>query len=192
MGAKTLFLSAGHGGADAGNTAAGPVERDELIGIAGGMRRMAALLGYRAGLGGVVFLDDGLDLQGQLAALRGWKPSAADGDLGVDLHLDYHRNRPSGGALVIYDEQERSKRIADVLLQRWCKATGIQSNGIHRSTEFAQRNRGFPDFGFCAPAWPGIIFELGSLNNARDMSVVRDPFCQALALHLIVEAWREI
>ena len=126
MGAKTLFLAAGHGGTDRGNTSTGLVEAEELRRIVGGMRRMAALLGLPAGLGGIVFLPDELDLAGELRALQGWRPAAADGDLAVDWHLDY---RAGGeGALVLVDEQPRSARIAGTSFSRRrspvCSPTG--------------------------------------------------------------------
>lgn len=189
MGAATLFLAAGHGGADRGNTAAGVVERDELVRIVAGMRLWYRLTGVPQGLGGVVFLDDELDLLGEIKALERWHISTADGDLAVDVHLDY---RPgSSGALVIYDEAPQSKRFAERFLSRWCNATGIRNNGIHRSNVVAPAWRGWDDFGFCRPRqWAGVIIELGCLNSATDLAIVRNPVYQALAAQLAWEAWR--
>lgn len=190
MGHKSLFLAAGHGGADAGNTAAGVVERDELLAIAGGMRRWSRLRQQQQGLGGLIFLDDDLDLLGQLRVLHRWRPSTGDGDLAVDLHLDYNRNRPRGGALVIHNGVGQAAAIGALILRRWCAATGIVSNGLHLGRQVAPLWRGWDDFGWTRPrAWPALILELGSLNCASDMTTVRDPLAQVLLLTLVLEAW---
>ena len=190
MGTSTLFIAAGHGGRDAGNTATGQVERDELLAFAGGIRRWCRAMRIVHGLGGVVFLDDGLDLAGEVAAMRAWKASARDGDLAVDLHLDYRANDTRGGALVLYDETAYTRGWAETWLERWCTATGIRSNGVHRSTDAARGWRGWPDFGFTAPAWPGVIVELGCLNSPADLAIVRNPFWQAFAAQLLVDTWK--
>lgn len=190
MGRKTLFLAAGHGGTDPGNTAAGIVERDELLGIAAGMRRWSRLRQQPQGLGGLIFLDDGLDLVGQLRALRGWRPSVADGDLAIDLHLDYNAHRPSGGALVIHNGVGQAATLGALVLRRWCAATGIVSNGIHLGRQVAPLWRSWDDYGWTRPrAWPALILELGSLNCASDMVIARDPLAQALLHTLVIEAW---
>jgi N-acetylmuramoyl-L-alanine amidase len=190
VGIKSLFLAAGHGGADRGNTAAGMVERDELIALAGGMRRWSRLRQQPQGLGGLIFLDDGLDLLGQLRALARWRPSAVDGDLAIDLHLDYNARRPRGGALAIHNGVGQAATHAATMLGRWCAATGIVSNGMHLGRQVAPIWRGWDDFGWTRPrGWPAVILECGSLNSAADMAIVRDPQAQALLLTLIVESW---
>lgn len=190
MGHKSLFLAAGHGAADPGNTAAGIVERDELIGIAAGMRRWSRLRGQRLGLGGLIFLDDNLDLLGQLRALHRWRPSTDDGDLAIDLHLDYNNKRPRGGALVIHNGVGQAAALGALILRTWCSATGIVSNGLHLGRQVAPPWRGWDDYGWTRPRdWPALILEIGSLNCASDMATVRDPMAQALLLTLITEAW---
>lgn len=191
MGKATLFIAAGHGGRDAGNVATGHVERDELVAFVGGMRRWFAATRTAPGLGGVVMLDDHLDLRGEVAEIGRWRPMARDGDLAVDVHLDYRANE-RGGALVVYDESAYGRQWAETWLERWCAATGIRSAGVHRSTEAARRWRGWSDYGFTAPAWPGAIVELGCINHAADLAIVRDPFWQAFAAHLLVATWKEI
>jgi hypothetical protein len=144
-------------------------------------------------LGGLVFLDDSLDLLGQLRALHRWQPSVADGDIAVDVHLDYKASRPRGGALVIHNGVGQAAAIGALFLRRWCAATGIVSNGIHLGREVAPAWRGWDDFGWTRPrGWPALILELGSLNCASDMAIARDPLAQALLLTLVLEAWREL
>lgn len=189
MGRKTLFLAAGHGGSDPGTTAAGSVERDELLAIVGGMRRWSRLRQQPQGLGGLIFLDDGLDLLGQLRSLYRWRPSVADGDLAIDLHLDYNVNRPRGGALAIHNGVGPAAALGARVLRHWCAATGIVSNGIHLGRQVAPLWRGWDDFGWTRPGWPALILELGSLNCASDMLIARDPLAQALLLTLVIEAW---
>jgi hypothetical protein len=190
MGIKSLFVAAGHGGADAGNTSAGSVERDELIAVVGGMRRWSRLRRQPQGLGGLIFLDDGRDLLGQLRSLYRWRPSVADGDLAVDLHLDYSAGRPRGGALAIHNGVGRAAAIGAEVLRRWCAATGIVSNGVHLGRQVAPLWRGWDDYGWTRPRdWPALILEIGSLNAAHDMAIARDPLAQALLLTLLLEAW---
>lgn len=189
MGKRTLFLAAGHGGPDRGNvTRSGVVERDELLAIVGVMRARFAVRGIPTGVGGAVFLDDILDLGGQMEAMKAWKANSADGDLGLDIHLD---NKPGdSGALILYDEAPQSKRFAEMFLPRWCAATGIKSNGIHRSAEVAQRWRGWDDYGWCRPRdWSGAVVELGCANNQRDLGAVRNHENRLLAANLIWEVW---
>lgn len=188
MGKATLFLAAGHGGTDRGNTSAGIVERDELVAFTGTIRRWYSLIGIPQQLGGAIFLDDELDLLGELKVLETWKLSERDGDLAVDLHLDFRQN--SSGALVLYDESAIGRRVGETFLQRWCAATGIRNNGAYRSADVARPWRGWDDFGFCRPRWPGIIVELGCLNSPNDMAIVRNPLFQALAGQFLWEAWR--
>lgn len=189
MGKATLFLTAGHGGADRGNTAAGICERDELIGIVGGMRTWFERYGIAHQVGGGIFLSDALDLAGQLQHLKMWRLKEADGDLALDMHLDYASARPSGGAMVIISRHPLAKRFADRFLPRWCQATGIQNNGIHYGDVVAPKWRGWPNFGHTSQDWPAAIVELGSLNNARDMAMVRSPVMQALAAQFSWEAY---
>lgn len=191
MGTPLLVLAAGHGGTDRGNVTTGIVERDELIRIAGGMRMWFHLNSIPEQLGGAVWIDHDLDLAGELAAIKQWKLRETDGDLAVNLHLDYNASRLQGGALMIYDESPTAKRVAEVVLARWCAATGIVNNGVHRSVVVARRWRNFDDFGFCRPSeYGGLIFELGSLNSTHDMQIVRNPVYQALAAQFLWEAWR--
>lgn len=191
MSKSTLFLTAGHGGSDRGNTAvAGLVERDETIAIVSGMRAWFVAYGIPSGVGGAVFLPDALDLAGQLQRLKLWRLNEADGDLALDFHLDYAANRPSGGAMVIINRYASAQMFADRFLARWCAATGIRSNGIHYGDVVAPLWRGFTNFGHTAQPWPAAIVELGSLNNAGDMATVRNPVTQALAAQFVYEAWR--
>ena len=186
MGARTLFLASGHGGADRGNTASGFVEADECVAIIGDVRRWFTAIGVPPSLGGAIFLDDGLDLNGQLQRLKLLRPTEADNDLCLDWHLDFAATRPAGGAMVITNDRPAAKQWAHDFLTQWCDATGIRSNGVHLGAVAAPKWRGWPDFGWTRPAWPACIVELGSLNNARDMRIVRDPLSRALAAHL---AW---
>ncbi len=192
MGKQTLFIAAGHGGTDKGNTTAGIVERDELIAIVGGMRHWLQQAGYLHGLGGVIFLEDRLDLAGEIAALDAWKLTAADGDMAVDFHLDYRAGRADGGALVLYDETPYALAFGQQFLTHWCAATGIKNNGNYRSNVVAKPWRGWDDFGFCRPRWPGVIVELGCLNCAHDMRVVRSPYFQALAAQIALNVWQQV
>lgn len=188
MGKPTLFLAAGHGGADPGNTASGLCERDELIAFTATLRDWYRAMSVPVELGGAIFLDDALALEGELAVLNKWNLKAVDNDLAVDLHLDYKPG--ASGALILFDESEIGKQVGGHFLLRWCQATGIHNNGIFRSSEVAGPWRGWDDFGFCRPRWPGIIIELGCINSASDMQVIRHPMYRALAGQFLWEAWR--
>jgi N-acetylmuramoyl-L-alanine amidase len=192
MGAQTLFIAAGHGGQDKGNTSAGIIERDELIQIVGGMRKWFADLSVPNGLGGVVFLDDALDLAGEISTLQRWRPTAADSDMAVNVHLDFKPTKADGGALVLYDETPYARAFSEYFLIRWCKATGIANNGVFRSSDVARSWRGWDDFGFCRPGWPGVIVELGCLSHVRDMQIVRNQYYRLLAGQLIYNAWQAV
>lgn len=191
MGSRTLFVAAGHGGNDRGNTSVPPyVEADETQKITDRMYEWATLNGVKRGVGGIVFLDDVLDLLGQLDAMKAWKANSQDGDLGVDIHLDYRKG--GRGALVLHDENLISLKVGAAFLRRWCNVTGIPNNGLHPSKLFAQQNRGFDDFGWCRPReWGGIIIELGCLNSPVDMSICTNPTYQHLAMQFLWEAFNE-
>lgn len=193
VGIQTLFVAAGHGGQDLGNIATGAVERDELVAIIGQMRTWFRRLGVAEGLGGVMFVADELDLVGEVQAISKWGPVAADGDLGVDVHLDYKPNKRNGGALVLYDETPYALEFAQRFLARWCAATGIANNGAYDHLRAAKEWRGWPDgFGFCRPRWPGVIIELGCLSCPDDMHIVRNPYFRILAGQLMYNVWREV
>ncbi len=187
MGQKTLFVAAGHGGTDCGNTAAGIVERDELIAIVRDMRAWFKQRALPNALGGYIITPDELDLKGELAYLAPWKLSRADGDLAVDVHLDYRPN--SSGALVLHNGGS-AKTFADRFLPAWCRAAGIRNNGVHYGPDVAMAWRGWPNFGFLAVDYPAVIIELGCLNDPQDMEKVRRPIVRHLLAELIWEYHR--
>lgn len=189
MGTPTLFLAAGHGGTDHGATANDHREADLLIQFIGGMRAARTARGLKAGLGGVVFLDDALDLAGELAFLKEWKLTAQDQDLCIDFHLDFKPR--NSGALVLYDEQPVSFQFARLWQQRWCALTGIKNNGIHPAKQSAQAWRGWDDFGWTRPPWPGVIVELGCVNSRFDRERINQRTIQAEAMTLAYVCWCE-
>lgn len=191
MGRRTLFLAAGHGGKDKGNTSAGIVEADELIRFTAGVRGWFSRNAIPDALGGAMFVPDSLDLVGQLQWVRFWKPNAADGDLAIDFHLDYNANRPTGGALVIHNDHSVAQSFAERFLTGWCKRTSIKSNGVHLGRDVAMKWRGWDDFGWTARPWPAVIIELGSLNCHWDMVTIRDPLAQAVAARLVWETFAQ-
>jgi N-acetylmuramoyl-L-alanine amidase len=188
MGKPTLFLAAGHGGTDKGNTTTAYVERDELIVIVDHMVKWLSGYGVPTGVGGYVKIDHSHALSGEIAAITGWKPDGAD--LALDVHLDYRTG--SSGALVIVDQTPIARRFAERWLPRWCARTGIKNNGIHDSIDWATRQRGWSDMGFCAPRWPGAILELGCLNAPHDMSIVRNDQMRYLCAQLVWETWESL
>lgn len=189
MGKPTLFIAAGHGDDDPGNSSVpGVVERDELITIVGRIKRWHILNGRSINVGGCVFIDDRHKLQGEIDAIRAWKPD--DRDLAVDVHLDYGGS--GRGALALIDGSELARAWSHAFLPRWCAATGIVFRGIHDSRQFAQANRSWPDFGFTGAAFPGVIVELGHMDNVFDLEIVRDPIYQVLAGEFMWQAWRDI
>jgi hypothetical protein len=189
VGVPTLFLAAGHGGSDKGNTAAGFIEAEETIKIVESIRKWYAFRRVPTGLGGCVFLNDSLDLVGQLGALGPWKLDA--GDLAVDIHLDYKAG--ARGAMVIVDETTLAQRFGQVFLAEWCRATGIPTAGvgIFDSKLAAKQWRSWSDYGWCAPRWPGVIVELGRMNAGDDMAIVRNPVYQVMAGEIIWHAWQQ-
>jgi hypothetical protein len=191
MGKRTLFLAAGHGGNDRGNTSAGVNERDELITFTNGVKRWLDLTHTQiGGAGGVVILDHKLDLAGEIKEIGRWTPSSTDGDLAINFHLDYRPKDMAGGALAIVDETPYARTFAEQFLRDWCLATGIRFNGVHYSKQAAAAWRGWDDYGFCRPTWPGLILELGCLSHAPDLAIVRDVMCQALAAQIIKDVWK--
>jgi N-acetylmuramoyl-L-alanine amidase len=189
VGIPTLFLAAGHGDEDRGAKADGLREADLLIAFVGGMREARAACGAPARLGGVVFLDDALDLAGELQALKAWKPTAQDRDLCIDFHLDFKPG--TSGALVLYDEQPVSKRFAKLWQQRWCALTGIKDNGIHPAKASARAWRGWDDYGWTRPDWPGCIVELGCVNSAFDRMRIAQRVVRTSAMALAWQCYRE-
>jgi N-acetylmuramoyl-L-alanine amidase len=189
MGKSTIVYASGHGGHDKGNTTTGIIERDELISITAGMRRWFELNNHPIQqAGGVVFIDNGLELAGELTAIRDWKLNAADDDLAINGHLDYRRG--GSGALVICNQLPLAQQVARQFLARWCEETGIRNNGVHDSKRWARTQRGWNNMGFCAVNYPAIIVEFGCLNSEFDMQRVRDGVNQALAAQLFWETWR--
>lgn len=187
MGKQTLFIAAGHGGDDKGNTTTGLVERDlviDVVNMAWKWYQIAEELKREPG--GVVVIDHQKALAGEIADINAWKPDS--GDLALNVHLDYKAG--SRGALCLVDREPRSVAWAKLFLERWCKLTKIPSRGVHDSQTVAPSWRGWSDFGFCAaPRFPGVIVELGCLNSAEDMAVIRDPVHQILFAHCAWQAW---
>lgn len=188
MGTKTLGLSFGHGGTDAGLVHNGVKERDELIEIGKTMRLWCAQLGIPDAFGGVKFVDDQLALPGEIKAFTGWQFNAGDRDLAVNIHLD----SAARGALAIYDTTPYTKVFAQRWLDMWCRATGIAHRGIYDSKHWARTARGWPDMGFSAGPFPGVILELGSMPSDYDMDVVRDEYWRAFAVQSMIDIWRTL
>lgn len=188
MGIPTLFIAAGHGGTDRGNTASGNIEAHETIRFVDGMNAWFQRYGVPASLGGCITLLHNLDLQGQIKAITDWKLTPPD--LALDIHLDYRNG--SSGALVIYDEHPHGRRFAEAWLRRWCEATGIRNNGAHYGPAVARDWRGWSNFGWCAPRYPGLILELGCINSPSDLAKIRTPMNQALCAQIVWEEWNKV
>lgn len=188
MGKPTLFIAAGHGGTDKGNTTTRFCEADELIVIVDHMTKWLDNYGISSGVGGYVQIDHTHALQGEIGAINAWKPDG--GDLAIDVHLDYRNG--SSGALVIVDESEIGMKWSKLFLDRWCNRSGIKNNGIHDSKVWATTQRGWTDMGFCRPRWPGVILELGCLNSNHDMSIVKNDLMRYVAAQFMWEAWQHV
>ena len=189
MSTPTLFIASGHGGTDPGNTTTGRIERDEVISFVDGMREYAALAAIPHGLGGVVFVPHRFALGEQLTyLLRTWK--ATNADLAIDIHLDYHKG--ASGGLCIADRTETALPAAQRIMAAWSMQTGIRNRGVFDSIRAAQEWRGWPDYGWTAAAFAGIIFELGCINSLYDVTRIRDVNNQHTAMRIIWEAWKAL
>lgn len=190
MGASTLFVCAGHGGADKGNTMGKYVERDELIRVVDTMHSLWRGMGIVHGVGGQVTIPHNLNLAGEIPAIQAWKPDL--GDLALDIHLDWRGASGGSGAMVIVDETVMGNLWAVEFLERWCRLTGIKKGPIADSKTWAQEVRKWgpgSDMGFCRPRFPGVIVELGCMNSESDMRVIQNPaMIQALGV-LIWDTW---
>lgn len=185
---STLFIAAGHGGRDMGASAHGYYEANIMIRFVRTMHQEAIRRQYKLGLGGIVFLDESLDLLGQLGALKAWSPNVEDGDLAFDLHMDFKPG--TSGGLMLVDETDLARNVGRRVQTLWTDATGIKNNGIHDAKTSAVAWRGFSDFGWTRPAWPAGIWELGCINSIKDIRKVLDPKNAALAMNMLHTEWR--
>lgn len=93
---------------------------------------------------------------------------AGSDDLVLSCHLNSSPNRTEKGAMIFYyGGSQKSKEMAEKILDAYCKATGLQNAGVHPDTSSR-----FGRLGIVRDTrgW-AFLLELGSINN--DLETVK-------------------
>lgn len=93
---------------------------------------------------------------------------AGSDDLVLSCHLNSTTKRTEKGAMIFYyDGSQKSKEIAEKILEAYCRATGIKNAGVHPDTSSRFNRLGIVRD---TRGW-AFLLELGSINN--DLETVK-------------------
>ncbi|MBT3356698.1 hypothetical protein HN784_02980 [bacterium] len=99
----------------------------------------------------------------------GWiNKKAGSDDLVLSCHLNSSPKRAEKGAMIFYyGGSQKSKEMAEKILDAYCRATGIKNTGVHPDTSSRFNRLGIVRD---TRGW-ALLLELGSINN--DLETVK-------------------
>lgn len=170
---KLIVVDPGHGGKDTGATGGGLIEKNLTLKIG------SMIAGELASAGATVIVTRKTDVFIPLDT-RAQMAQDAHADLFVSCHINStnESSATSGGITFHHEGRPVSKILAECIQQEIAKSSGMPSLGVwsdHRiyRTGFAVLRQ---------TTMPGVLLELGFINNAKDRKrLSADDFQQAVA-----------
>ena len=166
---KLIVIDPGHGGTSSGAVSGGMMEKHLCLAFALKLRTALEALGAK-----VVMTRD----KDTSVALYD-RPRLAN-DIGADLFVSIHNDstaRPgsASGTTTYYHRGDPSSRaLAACLQQAICGCSGLPSRGALSDSVLYQNGLAV----LRASAMPGVLIEVGYLNNSRDRAKLSDPAFQ--------------
>jgi len=170
---KLVVVDPGHGGKDTGATGGGLIEKNLTL-------KVGSLIASEfAKAGATVILTRKTDVFIPLDA-RALMAQQAHADLFVSCHINStdESSATSGGITFHHEGRPVSKVLAECIQQEIAKVSGLPSLGVWSDRRIYRT-------GFAVlrqTTMPGVLLELGFINNAKDRKrLVADDFQQSVA-----------
>jgi N-acetylmuramoyl-L-alanine amidase len=155
---KVIVIDPGHGGHDSGAAAGGVREKDLNLQIG---TRIASKLTQA---GATVIMTRKTDVFIALAE-RARIANSNDADLFISVHINSNAGTPSTGTMTFHHKsREVGKLLAECLHREIMKVAGLPDKGVVSDGRIYQN-------GFAVlrlTKMPGVLLELGFINNQRD------------------------
>jgi len=156
----TVFVDAGHGGADGGSVVGDVIEKDINLAIALAVRRKLEASGYA-----VLMAREGdafVGLQDRVKAAN---------DAGADIYVSIHQNefkkdKSVCGMEVWYkgeDTKRDSKRLAELIQQQTIKSTGASERELRDDADFLVTG---------STLMPACLIETGFISNKAERELL--------------------
>lgn len=170
---KTIILDAGHSIDDPGAIAGGTTEAKEAIKI---RDQLIPLLKLDFN---VEVVPDNLNLVQSIAWVNKKFKNLEDG-LAFAIHLNAGGGKGYGAEIFYYDGDEKSKEIANTLINKYCNITGFYNRGTKPDTATRHKRLGWIRD---VKPW-SLLIECCFIDNQEDMKKLREGFDKiALAIY---------
>jgi len=160
-----IFIAAGHGGVDTGAVANGVTERDVVANIVDGA--IVIISQYKPLCVELVMVPHDLRLQDTIIYINTRATNAAD-DICVEVHMNSNNGLAGTGVETYYG----NRKLSDVIQKSLVKTTELRNRGVKNGVNFSFNK-------FTKPA--SALVELGFINNALDLAIVRQKGSLAIA-----------
>lgn len=181
-----MIIDVGHGGIDGGTSAHGILEKD--INLAIGLKLYEALKkkGFAIGITRMddyALSDDSSfhflksrhrrDLEQRKLIADTLRPT-----LFLSIHVNWSKNKHTRGPLVIYQPNEASFHLAQIIQDHLNMYYGVEKSPLKGKSYFLMKMLEIPS----------VIIELGYLSNDQDMAILTEEHTQDQLVNRLVQA----
>lgn len=184
-----ILIDVGHGGIDSGTTYGSLHEKDINLQVAKQLYQQLTEAGYKAALNrseDIALSDDNRWLNNRSRHLRDLAQrrnlaKLMDPQLMISLHVNWSADSRRRGPLVLYQSNEQSYMLAQLLQSALNQYAGTERKPVKGKSYYMLRHS------YC----PSVIIEMGFISNAADRAMLTDPEEQKKIAQAIREAVSE-
>lgn len=184
-----ILIDVGHGGVDSGTTYGSMKEKDINLQVAKELYRQLTEAGFRTALNrseDIALSDDNRWLNTRSRHLRDLAQrrnlaEVIDPQMMLSLHVNWSADSKRRGPLVLYQSNEQSYMLAQLLQNSLNRLAGTKHKPLKGRTYYMLRH----------DACPSVIIEMGFISNARDRAQMTNPDGQKKIAQAILEAVSE-
>ncbi|GED34573.1 N-acetylmuramoyl-L-alanine amidase [Brevibacillus centrosporus] len=168
-----VLIDVGHGGVDSGTSFGDLLEKDINLAIAKQLYQELTKAGYRVALNrqeDVALSDDNRWLNSRFRHLRDLaqrKNLAKElvPQMMLSLHVNWSKDKQRRGPVVLYQSNEQSYMLAQLIQDSLNKMAGTQDKPVKGGTYYVLRHT------YC----PTVIVEMGFISNGADREMLTSP-----------------
>jgi len=184
-----ILIDVGHGGVDSGTSFGDLHEKDINLQVAKRLYGQLAETGYKVALNrqeDIALSDENRWLQSRsrhirdLAQRRSLARELAP-QMMLSLHVNWSSDKRRRGPVVLYQSNEQSYMLAQLLQDSLNRLTGTRDKPVKGGTYYVLRHS------YC----PTVIIEMGFISNAADRRMLTEPAEQAKIAQAIRSAVSE-
>lgn len=184
-----ILIDVGHGGVDSGTTYGSLLEKDINLQVAKELYRQLTEAGFKTALNrseDIALSDDNRWLKIRSRHLRDLAQrrnlaQVIDPQMMLSLHVNWSADSKRRGPLVLYQSNEQSYMLAQLLQNSLNRYAGTKHKPVKGKTYYMLRHN------YC----PSVIIEMGFISNAQDRAEMTSPAGQKKIAQAIREAVSE-